>query len=69
MTVSTGDQLPSLTLDGQTYLIDSLTDDAKKLVAALAAAQQELNRLQLQASITQTAIQAYSAALKQQVAG
>jgi hypothetical protein len=67
MTVSSGEQLPSITLDGQTYLIDSLSDEAKKLVAAMAGAQQELNRLQLQAGITQTALRAYSSALKQEI--
>ena len=67
MTVSTGEVVPSITLDGQTYLIDSLSDQSKQLVSAMAAAQQELNRLQTLAGITQTALQAYGAALKEQL--
>jgi len=67
MTNTPGQELPSVTIDGHTYLIDSLSDKGKQLVSAMAAAQQELNRLQLQAGITQTALQAYSAALKDEV--
>lgn len=69
MTVSTGEAVPSITLDGQTYLLDSLPDQAKELVAAIAATQQELNRIQTLAGITQTALQAYSTALKEQLSG
>ncbi|MBM5799063.1 MAG: hypothetical protein FJ060_13075 [Cyanobacteria bacterium K_Offshore_0m_m2_072] len=67
MTNTPGQELPSVTIDGHTYLIDSLSDKGKQLVSAMAAAQQELNRLQLQAGITQTALQAYGAALKEEV--
>ena len=59
MTSTPGQELPSVTIDGQTYLIDSLSDKGKQLVSAMAAAQQELNRLQILAGITQTALQAY----------
>jgi hypothetical protein len=67
MTVSTGESVPSITVDGQTYLLDSLSDQTKQLVTAIAATQQELNRLQTLAGITQTALQTYSAALKEQL--
>lgn len=67
MTVASGEQLPSITLDGKTYLLENLSDQARNLVSALAVAQQELNRLQAQVSITQTALQAYTAALKTEI--
>jgi hypothetical protein len=67
MTSTPGQELPSVTIDGQTYLIDSLSDKGKQLVSAMAAAQQELNRLQILAGITQTALQAYGTALKEEV--
>ena len=67
MTMTNGESLPSITLDGNTYLIEDLSETAQQLVGSLATAQQELNRLQALAGITQTAIQAYSQALKQTI--
>lgn len=67
MTSTPGQELPSVTIDGQTYLVDSLSDKGKQLVSAMAAAQQELNRLQMLAGITQTALQSYGTALKEEV--
>ena len=67
MTSTPGHELPSVTIDGQTYLIDSLSEKGKQLVSAMAAAQQELNSQQILAGITQTALQAYGTALKEDV--
>jgi len=67
MTATNGENLPSVTIDDNTYLLEDLSEPAKQLVASLATAQQELNRLQTLAGITQTAIAAYGQALKQEI--
>ena len=67
MTSTPGQELPTVTINGQTYLIDSLSDKGKQLVSAMAAAKQELNRLQILAGITQTALQTYGSALTEEV--
>jgi hypothetical protein len=67
MTTTGGANLPSVTIDDNTYLLEDLSEPAQQLVASLATAQQELNRLQALAGITQTAIAAYGQALKQEI--
>ena len=69
MTATGGESLPSVTIDDNTYLLEDLSVPAQQLVASLATAQQELNRLQALAGITQTAIAAYGQALKQEIEG
>lgn len=39
ITSTPGQELPSVTIDGQTYLIDSLSNKGKQLVSAMAALQ------------------------------
>lgn len=55
---------PMLNIDNQQFAIDSLSNEAKAILANLQATEQELARLQLQQAIYQTARNAYVQALR-----
>ncbi len=54
---------PSLTFNGVQYLIDDLSEESKSQLVNVQAAEAELNRLQVQLAIVQTARNAYQQAL------
>ncbi len=54
---------PSLTFNGVQYLIDDLSEESKSKLVNVQAAEAELNRLQVQLAIVQTARNAYQQAL------
>lgn len=58
----------TISIDGQTYAISSLNDQAKAQVQNLRATDAEAARLQAQMAITQTARIAYAKALKDELA-
>ncbi len=55
---------PALTVNGVKYLIADLSEEAKKQVLNIQAAEAEINRLQVQLALAQTARSAYQQALK-----
>ena len=56
--------MPTITIDNQPYDLDSLTDQAKSNLQMLQVTEQEVQRLNLQLAIAQTARNAYASALK-----
>ena len=56
--------MAKITINGQDYDSESLSDEAKSHVQNLNFVQQELKRLQSQIAVLQTAQSAYSGALK-----
>ena len=54
----------TVTIDGQDYALDNLSDEAKTQLQNLQATDQEIARLNMQLSIAQTARAAYGRALK-----
>jgi len=56
--------MAKITINGQDYDSENLSDEAKSHVANLNFVQQELKRLQSQIAVLQTAQSAYSGALK-----
>jgi hypothetical protein len=54
----------TITIDNQTYDTDSLSDEAKNQLVSLQFVDAELQRLQAQAAVLQTARTAYANALK-----
>lgn len=56
--------MPTLNIDNQTYDLDSLSQDAKANLQMLQATEAEIQRLNLQLAIAQTARLAYANALK-----
>ena len=54
---------PSLTVNGVQYLLAELSEEAKTQLMNVQAAEAELNRLQVQLAIVQTARSAYQQAL------
>jgi len=54
---------PLLTVDGQKYSVAELSDEAKNQLVNIQAAEAEINRLQVQLAIAQTARSAYQQAL------
>ncbi len=56
--------MPNITIDGKEYDTDSFSDIAKKQLSNLQFTQLEINRLQSQLAIAQTAQAAYTNALK-----
>ena len=56
--------MPTIKIDNLEYDLDSLTEQAKSQLQMLQATEQELQRLQLQLAIAQTARNAYANALK-----
>jgi hypothetical protein len=59
--------MSNVTIDGQSYELSSLSDDAKAQLVSLQFVEQELARLQLQMAALQTARNAYAGALKAQL--
>ena len=56
--------MTKLTFNGKDYEIDSLSADAKNQLISLQAAEAEINRLQIQIAMIQTARNAYANALQ-----
>jgi hypothetical protein len=56
--------MATITIDNQAYNTDSLSDEAKNQLISLQFVDAELQRLQAQAAVLQTARQAYATALK-----
>lgn len=54
-----------ITIDGKEYDPEKLPADAKAQLGALAATDQEINRLKMQMAIAQTARNAYAKALQE----
>ena len=55
--------MPTITIDGKDYDADSLSDSAKAQLTSLQVTDQEIQRLNIQLAITQTARNAYARAL------
>ena len=58
----------TIDIDGKSYEIDSLTDEAKSQLGNIQAVDTELKRLQQQTAIAQTARNAYARALQEELA-
>lgn len=56
--------MSTITIDGQTYALDTLSDEAKAQLLNLRACDQKIQQLQLDLAIVQTARNAYAQALK-----
>lgn len=56
--------MPTITIDNQSYDLDTLSDEAKAQLQSLQFCDSELARLQAQAAVLQTARMAYSKALQ-----
>ena len=56
--------MPQITIDNHTYDLDTLTDEAKAQLTSLQFVDAELQRLQAQTAVLQTARMAYSKALQ-----
>ena len=56
--------MSTITIDGATYQVDELSEDAQAQLASLQYVDQELARLQAQTAALQTARIAYANALK-----
>ena len=57
--------MPSIKIDEIEYELDSLSEEAKAQLQMLQATEQEVQRLQIQLNIAQTARNAYRKAVKQ----
>ena len=57
--------MPTLTIDNKQYDTDSVSDDAKKQLTSLQVTDQEIQRLNIQLAIAQTARNAYARALNE----
>ena len=55
--------MPTITIDGKDYDADSLSDEAKAQLTSLQVTDQEIQRLNIQLAIAQTARNAYARAL------
>jgi hypothetical protein len=55
--------MPTITIDNKQYDTDTLSDDAKKQLTSLQVTDQEIQRLNIQLAIAQTARNAYARAL------
>ena len=56
--------MPTITIDGKEYDTDSLSAEAKSQLTSLQVTDAEIQRLQIQLAIAQTARNAYATALK-----
>lgn len=59
----------TVTVDGKEYDVDSISDNAKNIIANIQFTDQELARLRLQNAALQTARQAYITGLKKDLEG
>ena len=57
--------MPTITIDNKEYDFDTLPEDAKKQLPMLQFVDAELQRLQAQAAVLQTARMAYAKALQE----
>ena len=57
-------KMPNIKIDNKEYDLDTLSDECKAQLASIQFVEQELARLQAQASVLQTAKAAYLQALK-----
>ncbi|WP_367715678.1 DUF6447 family protein [Nitratireductor sp. GISD-1A_MAKvit] len=57
----------TITIDGKTYEIDKLTDEAKSQLGNIRAVDAELQRLEQQKAIAQTARLAYARVLQEEL--
>ncbi|MBO9432437.1 MULTISPECIES: DUF6447 family protein [unclassified Sulfitobacter] len=57
--------MAKVTIDGREYDSDNLSDDAKQQLANVQICEQQVQKLQREIAITQTARQAYIGALKE----
>ena len=57
--------MPQVQIDGKSYDLDSLSDDAKKNLASLQFVQTELKRLEAKVAVFKTSEAAYSRVLNQ----
>ena len=57
--------MANITIDGKEYSSDDLSENAKQQLASLQYAKNEIQRLQAQLAICQTAAASYSQALKE----
>ena len=60
---------PTVTVDGKEYEAESLSDNAKNVIANIQFVDQDLNRLRMKNAALQTARQAYITALKKELEG
>lgn len=63
------EQKNTITVDGKEYDSDALSDNAKKLIANIQFADQELARLRMLNAAMQTARQSYALTLKNELEG
>ncbi|WP_313950549.1 DUF6447 family protein [Accumulibacter sp.] len=56
--------MPIVTIDGQEFEVDELSEEARQQLVMLQATDQEIQRLQVLLAIAQTARNAYAPALK-----
>jgi hypothetical protein len=56
--------MSNVTIDGQSYELSSLSEEARAQLMSLQFVEQEITRLQLQMAALQTARNAYASALK-----
>ena len=61
--------MPTITIDGQEYDLDSLSEDIKSQVQMLQLTDEEISRLNVQLAIAQTARSAYARSLQQALGG
>ena len=59
--------MSQVTIDGQSYELESLSDNAKVQLRNLQSVDEEIRRLQIQMAIAQTARAAYASALKSEL--
>ena len=59
--------MATVSIDGKDYESDDLNDEAKKQLASIQFVQGEINRLNALIAVSQTALAAYSTALKSAV--
>ncbi len=57
--------MPTITINNKQYDTDALSDDAKKQLQAIQVTDQEIQRLNIQLAIAQTARNAYARALNE----
>ena len=57
--------MPNINIDGKDYDTDSLSDEAKAQLTSLQVTDQEIQRLNIQLAIAQTARNAYARALSE----
>jgi hypothetical protein len=58
---------PKIVIDGKSYSVDQLSAEARKQVVNVRVADQEIQRLQVQMALAQTARAAYARALAEEL--